>query len=229
VATRKVSFIQKENNYRKRVITELWQTEQSYLQSLELLLEVHERARSIELRYCNLSTHTTSLNGLQVYHTPLSQNGLLSDDKRQSLFSNVDSIFQLHTVLLQQLEPKLLPERTPTAERGWFPHRKIAHIFLALVRRVSLSLYLAVVTLTALCVLPCTPRSIQNPQFKLYTAYVNNYDTAAALCEQLQSSNQKFRAFCQQADKNPRCKGLSLLSYLIMPVHDYRGIRCCSR
>ena len=218
VATRKVSFIQKENNYRKRVITELWQTEQSYLQSLELLLEVHERARSIELRYCNLSTHTTSLNGLQVYHTPLSQNGLLSDDKRQSLFSNVDSIFQLHTVLLQQLEPKLLPERTPTAERGWFPHRKIAHIFLALVRRVSLSLYLAVVTLTALCVLPCTPRSIQNPQFKLYTAYVNNYDTAAALCEQLQSSNQKFRAFCQQADKNPRCKGLSLLSYLIMPV-----------
>ena len=61
VATRKVSFIQKENNYRKRVITELWQTEQSYLQSLELLLEVHERARSIELRYCNLSTHTSPL------------------------------------------------------------------------------------------------------------------------------------------------------------------------
>lgn len=144
VATRKVSFIQKENNYRKRVITELWQTEQSYLQSLELLLEVHERASERDRSSCALlqplDSHLTSLNGLQVYHTPLSQNGLLSDDKRQSLFSNVDSIFQLHTVLLQQLEPKLLPERTPTAERGWFPHRKIAHIFLALVRRVSLSL-----------------------------------------------------------------------------------------
>eukprot|EP00455_Lapot_gusevi_P057799 TRINITY_DN9948_c0_g1_i1.p1 TRINITY_DN9948_c0_g1~~TRINITY_DN9948_c0_g1_i1.p1 ORF type:complete len:233 (-),score=50.37 TRINITY_DN9948_c0_g1_i1:14-610(-) len=52
----------------------------------------------------------------------------------------------------------------------------------------------------------------------MYTNYVNNHEHGIKLMKQLESSNEKFRAFLEQCMMNPKCKGLNLESYLIMPI-----------
>jgi hypothetical protein len=50
--------------------------------------------------------------------------------------------------------------------------------------------------------------------------YVNNHGEAILLLNKLNSTDKykKFQAFSASCSKDPRCKGLDLASFLIMPV-----------
>jgi hypothetical protein len=47
---------------------------------------------------------------------------------------------------------------------------------------------------------------------------VNNHENAFKIIQKETQRNEKFRKFCENALLNPKCAGLSLESYLIMPV-----------
>jgi len=52
---------------------------------------------------------------------------------------------------------------------------------------------------------------------KVYTQYVNNYNTALVTLNQLKK-NEKFAHFLQNALKEPKCLGLDLTAFLILPI-----------
>jgi len=52
---------------------------------------------------------------------------------------------------------------------------------------------------------------------KVYTQYVNNYNVALVTVNQLKK-NEKFAHFLQNALKDPRCLGLDLTAFLILPI-----------
>jgi hypothetical protein len=54
--------------------------------------------------------------------------------------------------------------------------------------------------------------------FKMYTVYVNNFDSASTLFASLIQDNRRFREYCEKQLKDPATKNLSLTSYLIMPI-----------
>ena len=85
-----------------------------------------------------------------------------------------------------------------------------------------------------------------SPYFKMYSVYLNNYDHALAMVVKLKKNvriisrctkhdytatimnfsilspivaqNRKFQAFIAEAEKQPRCRGLTLQDFLIMPA-----------
>jgi len=52
----------------------------------------------------------------------------------------------------------------------------------------------------------------------MYGQYLTNYDKALARRAQLLTANHRFGDFVDKAQKDPRCNGLGLESYLIEPV-----------
>jgi len=56
------------------------------------------------------------------------------------------------------------------------------------------------------------------PFFKMFTMYLNNYENAIKVKQNLYDSNYVFREFLDHAEQDPRCKGMNLNSYLITPV-----------
>ena len=56
-----------------------------------------------------------------------------------------------------------------------------------------------------------------SPFFKMYSAYLQNYENALQRVVELQS-NQRFEAALNTGATDPRCRGKPLTSYLIMPV-----------
>jgi hypothetical protein len=46
-AARRVALLRKQNAYRKRVITELWETEKAYSNALQLMIDVCEMAHAL--------------------------------------------------------------------------------------------------------------------------------------------------------------------------------------
>ena len=56
-----------------------------------------------------------------------------------------------------------------------------------------------------------------SPALKSYTEYVNGYNDALMVVQQYEK-NALFRSFITKTQENPRCRGLDLLSFLIMPV-----------
>ncbi|KAI3661573.1 hypothetical protein MP638_007061 [Amoeboaphelidium occidentale] len=56
-----------------------------------------------------------------------------------------------------------------------------------------------------------------SPYLKLYTQYVNNYDSAIQVITKL-TSQKPFKKFCKEVQKDPRHTQPSLQFYLIMPV-----------
>lgn len=53
---------------------------------------------------------------------------------------------------------------------------------------------------------------------KVYTMYVNNYNTSIATMTQLLGENSKFAAFVEKMRVNPDCAGLDFASFLIQPI-----------
>lgn len=67
---------------------------------------------------------------------------------------------------------------------------------------------------------PCigTVMKSMSPFFKMYTEYVNNYDTANDLYMKLKEKKKGFAQFLDKQYANPQCAGLDLPSFLIQPV-----------
>jgi hypothetical protein len=51
-----------------------------------------------------------------------------------------------------------------------------------------------------------------------YKAFVNNFDSSAELIRKLRAGDRRFGAFLDAALQDPRCQGLPLESFLILPV-----------
>lgn len=56
------------------------------------------------------------------------------------------------------------------------------------------------------------------PFFKMYTSYCGNHDTATEALKRIEKDNRKFRELIEANLGRPENKGLSLASYLIMPI-----------
>lgn len=56
------------------------------------------------------------------------------------------------------------------------------------------------------------------PFLKSYMPYCSNYQSALQALSKLQRKNDKFNAVVKTAQENPRCNGLTLVSFLITPV-----------
>ncbi len=56
------------------------------------------------------------------------------------------------------------------------------------------------------------------PFLKMYTQFASNSEEAMRLLRDLQENNSTFAAFTAECMANPRCRGQSLDSFLIMPI-----------
>ncbi len=56
------------------------------------------------------------------------------------------------------------------------------------------------------------------PFLKMYTQFASNSEEAMRLLRDLQEKNSTFSAFTAECMANPRCRGQSLDSFLIMPI-----------
>ena len=56
------------------------------------------------------------------------------------------------------------------------------------------------------------------PFMKMYASYANNYEAAARLMADYRKKKPAFDEFVTAEEANPRCRGLALGSFLIMPV-----------
>ena len=56
------------------------------------------------------------------------------------------------------------------------------------------------------------------PFLKMYTQFASNSEEAMRLLRDLQENNSNFSAFTAECMANPRCRGQSLDSFLIMPI-----------
>lgn len=151
--------------------------------------------------------------------TPLAGTDLLSAAQRTTLFGNIELIVELNRRFLQQLSP----------EMGSSVGLRFAQF-----ARTCTCLSLCLSCLSCLFLprahpllslpsreLPLDSRGwmhcVLAAFFKTYSEYLANYNKAVALLEQL-AENPEFQAFSASCSKDPRCKGLDLASFLIMPV-----------
>ena len=64
---------------------------------------------------------------------------------------------------------------------------------------------------------PPPPRQFA-PFFKMFTLYLNNFEKAMNLLKKLKADNFEFKNFVEHAERDPRCKGHNLMTFLITPV-----------
>lgn len=56
------------------------------------------------------------------------------------------------------------------------------------------------------------------PYFKMYLQYLNGHENAAAFVCKAYRKNDKFRALLDNAQADPRCRGLDFRSFLVKPL-----------
>ena len=52
----------------------------------------------------------------------------------------------------------------------------------------------------------------------MYVQYVSNYDQKVTTTLEALKSDKSFNGLCLDVEKKPMCRGLKLMSFLIMPV-----------
>ena len=52
----------------------------------------------------------------------------------------------------------------------------------------------------------------------MFTLYLNNFEKAMDLLSKLKEDNSEFKSFVEHAERDPRCKGHNLMTFLITPV-----------
>lgn len=57
--------------------------------------------------------------------------------------------------------------------------------------------------------------------FLFYVEYVNGYSQSSTTLRELRQKNREFHNFLNETKKNKECKGLSIESYLILPIQRY--------
>ena len=66
------------------------------------------------------------------------------------------------------------------------------------------------------------------PYFKMYQNYVNNHEQAARVLHGLEQQ-KSFQEFCNAQQTNPKAKGLTLASFLILPIQRVPRYELCLR
>jgi hypothetical protein len=151
-------------------------------------------------------SYIASLRALvEVWLLPLStaansSTPILSNAQIKSIFSNIKSIYDFHTEFIKDMMVCSGESPAPTPEE---------------IQLLSPSAAAKVVGADCFGQLFVK----YSPFFKMYTDYVNNHNDATQFLAQLhQKKGKKFSAFEAQALANPLSKGMSLESFLIMPV-----------
>ncbi|CAG8502203.1 874_t:CDS:10 [Paraglomus brasilianum] len=118
---------------------------------------------------------------------------ILSESCIKGIFSNLKELINVNTELLRELEERIagIGEKRSSELNLWSNDEDacVGDIFLNL-----------------------------GPFLKMYSIYVNNFNSALALIDEQLKSNPAFAAFLRDIIKTGQCKGLTFQAYLIMPV-----------
>ncbi|CAG8583416.1 1490_t:CDS:10 [Paraglomus occultum] len=117
---------------------------------------------------------------------------ILSESCIKGIFSNLKELINVNTELLRELEERIagIGEKRSSGLNLWSEEDAcVGDIFLNL-----------------------------GPFLKMYSIYVNNFNSALALIDEQLKSNPAFAAFLRDIIKTGQCKGLTFQAYLIMPV-----------
>ncbi|KAG2387400.1 hypothetical protein C9374_001732 [Naegleria lovaniensis] len=63
------------------------------------------------------------------------------------------------------------------------------------------------------------------PFFRMYSKYINNFDSVSEKVEKLEKSSKTFAQFLAKVHETPECGGLTFTSYLVVPVQRVPRIR----
>lgn len=63
------------------------------------------------------------------------------------------------------------------------------------------------------------------PFFRMYSKYINNFDSVSEKVEKLEKSSKNFAQFLAKVHETPECGGLTFTSYLVVPVQRVPRIR----
>jgi len=149
-------------------------------------------------------------------HSPSSQTNLptapdpLSPKIIQALFSNIGTILMLNCKFLNELSKRLDDWRKVDVGK-----QKLSDIFIQITP--FLKMYKQV-----LCLLASGDvmrvAAVFSSSWACRCQYVNNYDNACQVLNQLLRENYKFKAYVEACESHPRANGLDLSSFLIMPI-----------
>ena len=147
---------------RNALISEIVQTEQTYVKSLTLVQRLY------------IDPLRNSDNDMMRFN--------LRINEIQKIFNNLSTILSMHRIFLINLEQKL---------KEW-PKVYIGEIFMN-----------------------------QSFFFLFYVEYVNGYNESSNTLRELRAKNKEFNSFLNETKKHRECKGLSLESFLILPIQRY--------
>ena len=147
---------------RNALISEIVQTEQTYVKSLTLVQRLY------------IDPLRNSDNDMMRFN--------LRINEIQKIFNNLSTILSMHRIFLINLEQKL---------KEW-PKVYIGESFMN-----------------------------QSFFFLFYVEYVNGYNESSNTLRELRAKNKEFNSFLNETKKHRECKGLSLESFLILPIQRY--------
>jgi len=166
---------QEDRVMKDRIEHEFFETEENYYKSLDIVVEMYIR--------------------------PMREAKIISQQDMDTIFSNIETIHQIHKNLVQDLRPLFSPPEPPAP--GEQPQTS---------------------TIPTIRANKKTQKSLGDllrafiPFFKMYTIYINSFDNANKRVTELQNSSKKFSQFLNDCKERPECKKLDLVSYLIMPI-----------
>jgi hypothetical protein len=124
--------ISADEQKRQNVILELITTEKQYVTDLRTLIEVLRTSSSLALSpSSSCITLDLTLRHCQVYINPIQEKKLLNKKQMTAIFANVDTIYEINSNLLQELEKRQASETIIS---------RIGDIFVSQVRSPSYSL-----------------------------------------------------------------------------------------
>lgn len=178
---------QEERLMKDRVEREFFETEENYFKSLDIVVEV--------------------------YVKPLREAKIISQQDMDTIFSNIETIHQIHQRLYLDLKPLFCPETeapatAPQPDDSTQPKLDKRPSFYDSATKSDSKTQKSLGDLLRAFI----------PFFKMYTVYINSFDNANKRITDLQNSSKKFTQFLNDCKARPECKKLDLVSFLIMPI-----------
>jgi len=174
---------------RAAVLSELLDTEKTYVQGLQTLTRVF--ANPIRLTpKAFLIKKSTNQSNLEKTSTQR----LLPPEDTNSMFSNVDTLLTFHQELVKILQERILPAPetdspgTQTSP-GDTVDTCIGDVFVA-----------------------------RAPFLRMYSTYLNNYQAALTTLRRCEDQNADFKTFLETAHKEPSLNGLNIVAFLLLPI-----------
>jgi len=159
------------------VAQELLETEGSYVKNLAILIRV--RLLLFHL-FLLIQTHPLTTQKFQnpMLNSSSSPKPLASEAETRTIFSSVEIIFSLNSMLLEGLNNKM---------RHWSSKQTIGDVFLYLVRFHLLNWFFV----------PPHKIHLQGDFLKSYTDYINNYDNSQLTVLKCKDNSPRFARFLE--------------------------------